>query len=92
MRIREHHRASSNFFASDNELWNGVPQVGVEALIATFDDKKALIQALKKNLRCCLRLEMNKLPSQGVINPKKYERDLKNGFHQRPKASSLIVL
>ena len=60
LRIRGHHRASANFFTRDNELWYGVPQVGVEALIATFDDEKGLIQALKKNLRCCPRLDMNK--------------------------------
>jgi hypothetical protein len=49
VRIREHHRESPNFFARDDVLWNGMPEIGVEALIATLDDSKVLIQALKEN-------------------------------------------
>ena len=63
-RICGYHEASNNFFAINDEWRDSTPQIGVEVLIATFNDKKVLIQALKENLLCC-RLNIKRAPSHG---------------------------
>jgi hypothetical protein len=59
-----YHKASNNFFAINDEWWDSTSQIGVEALIATSNDKKALIQALKENLLWD-RLNIKRAPSHG---------------------------
>lgn len=63
-RICGYDKASNNFFAINEELWDSTPQIGAEALIAMFNDKKALIQALKENLLWD-RLNIKRAPSHG---------------------------